>query len=104
MQQINHLRQVRTGPEWPFSAGPRKSPPFSVNRSSAAAVGAAAGTHQCDVGAGEPDIAEQVVVILDQVGEDLLAFRAVEQGCQDRHVFSFLFWLPCGVRLMPLAG
>ena len=51
-----------------------------------------AGAHRREVGAGETDVAEQVVVELHQVGEDPLALRATEQGRQaESHLDHLVF-------------
>jgi hypothetical protein len=52
---------------------------------------AAALAHQVDVGAGDTDVAQQVVVELQQVAERLSAFRTAEQGSQVGHWISH--WL-----------
>ena len=80
---------------------------FGISKAGALLMGAgnavvAAGAHQGDIGVGETDVAEQMRVELHQVREDLLAFRAAEQGRQDGHLrlLSCWIWVPvlaCGL-------
>ena len=58
-----------------------------------------AGAHRREVGAGETDVAEQVVVELHQVGEDPLALRTTEQGRQaESHLDHLVFRVVPGWR------